>query len=252
MRPGLGSESHDISFSKTGDRAYSAALSQGVIIDSADPARPEITSEYVDPTINVWHQSEPFTFTDAAGNQREYVITEDEFAGAAGGPVCPSGGFHVYDVTGDKVNSPEKVGYWNIDDIRPTTGADQTCTAHVFRIHEAERMMTVAYYNGGVRVVDLAGLVSGTGPGMKELGFYRFDNSDSWSAKTPKISRTGDFYLFGNDINRGLDVYRYKGGGAPSANPGTWLSPAEATALLATRKGAAVSAENALFCVLGS
>jgi hypothetical protein len=249
IRPGLGSESHDITFHKSGNRAYSAALSQGVNIDTADPARPEIIAEYIDPTINVWHQSDPFTFKDAAGNLREYVITEDEFAGAAGGPVCPSGGFHVYDVTGDKVNSPEKVGYWNIDDVRPTTGADQTCTAHVFRIHEAERMMTVAYYNGGVRVVDLAGLASGQG--MKEIGFYRFDNSDTWSVKTPKISRTGDFYLFANDIARGLDIYKYESSAAQSAHPGTWLSPAEATALLASRRGASVSAENALFCVLG-
>ena len=63
---------------------------------------------------------------------------------------------------------------------------------------------------------------------------------------------TGDFYLFGNDIARGLDIYKFEAGAAKSAHPGTWLSPAEATALLATRKGAAVSAENALFCVLGS
>jgi hypothetical protein len=252
VRPGLGSESHDISFSKAGDRAYSAALSQGVIIDTEDPARPEIISTYLDPTINVWHQSEPFTFTGAGGSKRTFLFTEDEFAGAAGGPVCPSGGFHVYDITGDKELNPQKVGYWNTDDIRPTTGPDQTCTAHVFRIHEREQMLTVAYYNGGVRVVDLAGLVSNTGPGMKELGFYRFDDSDSWSAKTPQISRTGSFYLYGNDIARGLDVYKFTAGGATSAHPGTWLSPAEATALLATRKGAVVSAENALFCVLGS
>ncbi len=39
-RPGLGTESHDITFNKDGSRAYSAALSQGVIIDSRNPAAP--------------------------------------------------------------------------------------------------------------------------------------------------------------------------------------------------------------------
>ena len=39
-RPGLGTESHDITFNEDGSRAYSAALSQGVIIDTTDPGAP--------------------------------------------------------------------------------------------------------------------------------------------------------------------------------------------------------------------
>jgi hypothetical protein len=250
-RPGLGTESHDISFGKGGTRAYSAALSQGVIIDTADPARPEVIKSYVDPTINVWHQSELFTLTDSAGNKRDFLLTEDEFAGAAGGPVCPSGGFHVYEVTGAKENDPQKVGYWNIDDARTTSSPDQTCTAHVFRIHEREQLMTVAFYNGGVRVVDLAGLTGGGGPGMKETAFYRFDDSDTWSVKAPRVSRTGDFHMYGNDINRGLDVYRFSAAGAKSAHPGTWLSASEASVALAARpKTEVVAGEDALFCLL--
>ena len=38
-RPGLGTESHDITFNEAGDRAYSAALSQGVIIDTTRSGR---------------------------------------------------------------------------------------------------------------------------------------------------------------------------------------------------------------------
>ena len=249
-RPGLGTESHDITFGKDGTRAYSAALSQGVIIDTANPASPRVITSYLDPTINVWHQSDPFSFTDKDGNRRDYVLTEDEFAGAAGGPVCPSGGFHVYDVTGDKENNPQKVGYWNIDDIRPTTGPDQTCTAHVFRIHEQEQLMTVAFYNGGVRVVDLAGLADGSG--MKEVGFYRFEDADSWSVKTPKISRDGSFYMYGNDIARGLDVYKFDWSKAPSSKSGTWLAGPQANAALAARTSSTpVAGQDALFCVLG-
>ena len=73
-RPGLGTESHDITFNTSGTRAYSAALSQGVIIDTTDPANPSIVTSFLDPTINVWHQSDPVKIGD-----REFLIVEDEF-----------------------------------------------------------------------------------------------------------------------------------------------------------------------------
>ena len=92
---------------------------------------------------------------------------------------------HVYDITGELENEPGKVGYWNIDDDPPDRPTRRhRCTAHVFDIHEDEKIMTIAYYNGGVRVVDLSGLagisLGGTqlvGAGMKEIGFYRVDGA---------------------------------------------------------------------------
>jgi len=229
VRPGLGTESHDISFSPDGKRAYSAALSQGVIIDTTDPGKPSVLTTFVDPTINVWHQMEIITI-----GGRDFLIAEDEFAGAAGGPVCPSGGVHVYDVTGDLELSPEKVGYWNIDEFRPTTGPEQTCTAHVFQLHRKAQVMTIAFYNGGVRVVDLSDLAGYSlganqlSGGMKEIGYYRLDDADSWSAKTPSIRRGKSFHVYGNDIARGLDIYRFDWDAGESKAAGTWLSPKQA------------------------
>ena len=221
-RPGLGTESHDITFNQSGTRAYSAALSHGVIIDTANPGKPKVLTTFDDEAINVWHQSDPFTLKGADGKERDFLIVEDEFGGAAGGPVCPSGGVHVYDITGDKEKAPEKVGYWNIEDIQ-ATGADpqETCTAHVFDIHESEQLMTIAFYRGGVRVVDLAGLA--TGDGIKAIASYQSANADTWSFKAPKVSRDGTFYAYGNDIARGLDVYRYDGEASQSDKPGTWI-----------------------------
>ena len=250
-RPGLGTESHDISFSNDGTRAYSAALSQGVIIDTTDPGAPEVMTSFLDPAINVWHQMEDITVGD-----RQFLIAEDEFAGAAGGPVCPSGGVHVYDITGDKVADPEKVGYWNIDEVRPTTSPAGTCTAHVFQLHEDAQVMTIAYYNGGVRVVDLSGLAgislgaNNPAGGMKEIGFYRIEDADTWSAKTPAIERGKPFYVFGNDINRGLDIYRFDWEAEESASRGQWLSPAEA--LARATAAPAVDADYRLNCLLSS
>jgi hypothetical protein len=223
-RPGLGTESHDITFASDGKRAYSAALSQGAVIDTTKPAAPKIVSTWLDPAINVWHQADPVTI-----GGRKFVFVEDEFAGAAGGPVCPSGGFHIYEVTGTMETAPKKVGYWNIDDVGPTNNPEGTCTAHVFDIHQAEQVMTVAYYNGGVRVVDLSGLA--TGEGLRQIGVYKTENADSWSAKTPHIEANGSFWLYGNDMVRGLDIYRFDATKAESDSGGTWLSAPAALSL---------------------
>jgi len=232
-RPGLGTESHDITFNADGSRGYSAALSQGAIIDTTSPGAPKLVTSFLDPTINLWHQADPVTIGD-----REFLVVEDEFAGAIGTGQCPNGGVHVFDITGEKEKAPEKVGYWNIDDLGPTASVTDSCTAHVFDIHEDEQIMTIAFYNGGVRVVDISGLegvalgeTSLVGEGMKEIGFFRTGNADTWSAKTPEIEKDGDFFLYGNDINRGLDVYRFEAEAPRSKRPGTWKNKQEAESL---------------------
>ena len=200
---------------------------------------------------------DPFTLTDSAGREREFVIAEDEFVGALGTGQCPNGGVHVYETTGALERNPQKVGYWNIDQLRPTDQVDGTCTAHVFDIHEDEQIMTIAYYNGGVHVVDLSGLVGisladqqVSGEGMKALGYYRISGMDAWSAKTPKIGRNGDFYLYANDIARGLDVYHFDAGDTASSRTGQWMSKSEAATKLGRLPRVGVTRRNALICLL--
>jgi hypothetical protein len=253
-RPGLGTESHDITFNASGSRAYSAALSQGVIIDTTKPAAPKRVTSWLDPSINVWHQADPFTLTDSAGRKRDYVIVEDEFVGAVETGQCPNGGVHVYEVTGELEKNPAKVGYWNIDDVRPTDSPTFRCTAHVFDVKERQQLMTIAWYNGGVRVVDLSGLtgvsIGGqqvTGAGMKEIASYKIDGGESWSAKTPSINSSGDFFLYSNDIERGLDVFRFDAQAPTSASPGTFMSADEYARVAATRPK--VGDDYQLFCL---
>lgn len=204
------------------------------------------------------------TLTDpATGVQREFLLVEDEVAGALPTGQCPSGGVHVYEITGTMEANPVKVGFWNIDEVRPTDGLD-SCTAHVFDLHEDAGIMTIAYYNGGVRVVDLNGL-AGIGLGetavvgdpMTQIGHYRIEGANTWSAKTPEIDpATGDFVLYGNDINRGLDVFRFDGEREDplptgrSASVGRWMTPGEATADFALRSPIDLTAYRP-FCLLG-
>jgi hypothetical protein len=257
----LGTESHDIAFSPDGTRAYSAALSQGVILDTTDPGKPKIITSFADPTINVWHQADPIVVGD-----KTFLVVEDEVAGAIPTGQCPNGGVHVFDITGNLEKNPMKVGYWNIDDVRyaPGTGLFGVpapvggCTAHVFRLHPEAGIMTIAYYNGGVRVVDLNGLagiglgdraVAGADP-MRQLAYYYFENSNSWAAKTPKIAEDGSFYLFSNDRSRGLDVFHYDGTNSPQAQAqGRWMTPAEAEVEL-TRLSPAQLEANRPYCLL--
>ena len=86
------------------------------------------------------------------------MIAEDEFAGAVGTGQCPNGGVHVFETTGAMETSSAEGRLLELDTLGPTDQVDGTCTAHVFDIHEDEKVMTIAYYNGGVHVVDLAGL----------------------------------------------------------------------------------------------
>lgn len=214
----LGTESHDVTFSEDGSRAYSAALSQTLVLDTEDPANPRIVSQILDPAIQVVHQSDPFTLTRADGSEREILAITDERAGAAGAAECPGGGVHFYDVTDEE--NPTKISAFANGDLRPSDDPLQACTSHVLRVHPDQGLLTIAWYQQGVRVFDISGLADydgapgfflGSGGGTTEVGFYEFPDSDTWSFKTNKIAADGSFYGFGNDMSRGLDVYKFDG-----------------------------------------
>ena len=219
----LGSESHDITFSADGTRAYSAALSQTLVLDTTDPADPEIIGQIIDPAVNVAHQADPITMKDSDGVERTILVVTDERAGAAASVECPGGGLHLYDITGDLETAPAKIGAWFAPVFTVQDGA--TCTSHVLRIYPRQKLMTIAWYAQGVRVIDLSGLADaaadplanplsiafGDGVGMTEVGYYTMADSDSWSFKTNKIKRNGSFYGYSNDLVRGFDVFKYDG-----------------------------------------
>jgi hypothetical protein len=220
ITPGsLGTESHDITFNGSGTRAYVAALSQTLVLDTTDPRDPELLSKIVDPAIHVAHQSDPFRVQRPDGSWRRLLVITDERAGAAASVECPGGGLHVYDVTGAKETAPEKIGTWFIPTVQPQDGA--TCTSHVLRIYPRQQMMTISWYSQGVRVLDISGLAThegnpldvalGDGVGMTEVGHYVFPDSDSWSFKTNRIAADGSFFGYSNDLVRGFDVFRFRG-----------------------------------------
>jgi hypothetical protein len=86
----------------------------------------------------------------------------------------------------------------------------------VVRIYPDQEMLTIAWYGQGVRVLDISGLADvegsaenvaiGRGVGMREIGHYVFPDADTWSFKTNRITRSGSFFGYGNDLTRGFDV----------------------------------------------
>jgi hypothetical protein len=256
LGPGL--SSHDVTFNADGTRAYSAALTHSLVIDTSDPARPRVVGSIVDPSINIHHQADPVTVDDPLLGRRTFLVVTDELAGAAGNGVCPGGGLHVYDITGDRERLPVKVGFFAIPDTRPANDSLR-CTAHVLRMYPEHKLLTIAWYSAGVRVIDISGLagVSAGLPvdaGMREIGYYAFPDSDTWSAKTNRIAPDGSFFLFANDIARGFDVYRFRGpegaGEAGLVGGGRWLSPEQVLAEARSRVALPVSATNALYCLI--
>ena len=121
----------------------------------------------------------------------------------------------------------------------------QVCTSHVLRMHQDQALMTIAWYSQGVRVIDIAGLADyeppagagevavafGDGIGMTEIGSYVFPDANTWSFKTNKIGKDSSFYGYGNDLNRGMDVYRFVPG---EDRPTTPLEPLDLLGGLAT------------------
>lgn len=259
--PGL--DSHDVTFNAKGDRAYSAAVTHSVVIDTSNPAKPSVIGRVYDPAINIHHQADPITIEDAVLGKKEFLVITDELAGALGNGTCPGGGLHIYDITGELEAAPVKVGYWNAPQasmagVGPTGGDSLTCTSHVLRMYPKQKLMTIAWYNAGVRVLDISGLAGASvgavpeagnvGAGIKEIGYYYFPNSDTWSAKTNKIAKNGSFYLYGNDMNRGFDVYKFDPKATASLDPGSWLSPSDAADLLKPNV-LPVGRDNAPFCL---
>jgi hypothetical protein len=268
-----GFDSHDLTFNADGSRAYAAALSHTVILDTTDPGDPSVVGQIVDPAIYLHHQSDPVTLTDPSGAEREFLIINDELLGAGGNGACPGGGLHIYEITGELEKNPIKVGVFFIPDTSVQRGAGQglggtvRCTSHVIQIHPEEEIITIAWFAAGVRVLDISGLASmpavsagvdpalggSIGTGITEIGYLRFDDSDIWAAKVPEIREDGTFEVYGIDTFRGLDIMRFDLGtdAGAEADPGRWMSPEAHAATVTGLTGADLTqTELAAYCTL--
>lgn len=254
--PGLGSNAHDIWFNADGSRAYVAAVTSTIILDTTDPTAPKqisrIPNEY-----NVSHQAETLEAEIPGLGKRTVLVVADEFAGATGTNQCPNGGLHVYDVSPDVEALPIRLGYFNITMAGPTDVTLGRCTAHVFQMHRSEGLMTIGWYNAGFRVLDikqLAGVSFGAqGTGIKDVGWGRFAQGEAWAGKTPRASAKEPFTVYTNDTIRGFDAWQVDPSGAARRSGDDGLK-IEFTPAALEKPGKAVQslADLSLVCDLGA
>lgn len=264
-----GAGPHDITFNADGSRAYAAALTHTVILDTTTLSAPTVIGAVVDPAISIHHQADPITVNDPLLGTRTFLVVSDELAGVLqGSGACPGGGLHIYDITGDLERTPLKVGAFFIPQVAPPGQvAHLRCSAHVFRAYEdptGRDLMTIAWYGAGVRVLDISGLVGvsfglqnglgNVGPGIKQIGWFYFPDdtgfpntfgSETWAVKIHSFEPDGSAYLFASDLVRGFDVYKFDAGAPQSTEGGNWLDAAAATQLRAP-----AGAETEPWCVI--
>jgi hypothetical protein len=233
---GPGDSPHDITFNRTGTRAYVAAGFGGVtfILDTTAPFEPKVVGRIADPAVNFAHQADPTP-------NGKYLLITDELAGAEGNMYCPGGGIHVWDISNEA--APVKVGAYFIPDSFPSADPGPRpnivgvgpkifrCTAHVMRMSPDGKTLTMAWYSQGIQVLDLTGLpgasagAAGTdaGIGIRRLANWTVSGVDAWSAKMDDRG-----YVFTGDTQRGMDVVKFDRSAARSTAPGTWLTPSQA------------------------
>ena len=191
-----GLSSHDVTFNKKGNRAYSAAITETLILDTENPAKPVIAHYLADPAVNISHGADPTP-------DEKYLLVTDEQSGAAANGVCNVGGVHVYDLTTGPV--PVKVGFYMFSPLNSllatTNSQNLTCTAHVLDYSADGKTFSNAGYAAGVRIVDATSMVGAP----KELASFTAVDADTWSAKSYKDKR----FLFSNDLARGFDVFQH-------------------------------------------
>lgn len=245
-----GLDSHDMTFNEDGTRLYSAALTHSLIIDTTDPTDNAVVGRIVDPAINIHHDAHAVTVDTPIG-ERDYLFIGDELAGAVGTGVCPGGGIHVFDITGGLERLPVKVGAFFIPEVRVSPGLE-VCTAHVLDVQPDQQLISIAWYNAGVRILDYSGLgdlgpaglsvgldpqMGSLTPGIQEVGHFQFPDSDLWSAKVPEVEPDGSFYIYGGDIARTLDVFRYDATVEAQPDGGSWVDPRQALSIARTAGG---------------
>jgi hypothetical protein len=96
---------------------------------------------------NVWW------FHNPANGEKRYVFVGEEGSGMIG--LSASGDIHVVDVS--NMASPSEVAFYHLD------GAG----THNFSVDEARGILYAAYYNGGVRAIDVSGNLSSCSAAMK-------------------------------------------------------------------------------------
>jgi hypothetical protein len=210
---------HDVGVHMGAKLAAAACLTEGQIWDISDPANPVIKRHILNPDIEIWHSG-------AFSNDASHAIFGDEEGGAAATHGCNNvtsaapGAMWFYEVSG---SSPLPADSFT---QRRGQGVD-VCTAHNYNVIPGldRDVLASAFYTAGTGVVDFTdlGLTDPLSPA--EIGYYDAAGIDG---NDPAFTWSSYWYnglVFANDIDRGVDIFRYTGPGTAGATRLGHLNP---------------------------
>ncbi|MDQ3962986.1 MAG: WD40 repeat domain-containing protein [Actinomycetota bacterium] len=200
--PSLPNSPHDVSFSKDGKFAVTAAISHWDIFDTTDPANPQLIWTGQCPGCSITHDAK---FTPD-GNS---ILVGDEAGGGMTFP-CPGGAWYFYDFSSH--TAPVLTGVYEPAEFVVARGHASAggCTSHVFDVSEDGTKVAISWYTVGTRYLDISSAIGATvganrtPTGILECGWYIADDGNSWSSKFHPNQR----YITSNDIARGFDIFK--------------------------------------------
>jgi hypothetical protein len=202
---------------------------QAASFDISNPAQPKLVWEIdMNPPHRGPHTVSPIVYNEVpnfgkAALPRTYAFIVDEAGGAADMAPCPGGvrsGSYMLDITTE--SKPFPVSVWQVPvgnfctkggRFGPHQSAE-TVNGHINRFED--KMAWIAYFNAGVRVVDLSNPYA-----IKELGFYipkTNKNSHPIAKDQPTVIQMNDVDIdhrglaYASDrVGTGLFVLEYTG-----------------------------------------
>ena len=200
---------HDIGVFIEIAKAAAACLTEGQIWDISDPVNPQIEHHVYNPAVNIWH-SGGFTWDG------EVAIFGDEEGGAAathGCGVAPPGAAWFYDPEAPQF----PLGVFVQQRAQAPQG-DTICTTHNYNAVPTKSgyFLNSAFYEAGTGIVDFTDVKDREPspvpePVGTEIAYFDAEDEDGRGEGDTWSSYWYKGYTYGNDINRGVDIFRYTG-----------------------------------------
>lgn len=184
---------HDVTFEIQLNRAYCAGVTDSMIWDVTDPLNIEILQVIDWPGNNIHH--------GLWGVQNgSILIIGDEFAGAAGGPICtplevqPYAALWFFDIS--NLATPIPLGSYQVPYDGLLAGDSALCTTHFGTPIEDSDYFVIGWYTAGTTIVDYSNPAAPTTAAQWHPG----SNTNTWE------SRYWNGHIFTGDTVRGMDV----------------------------------------------
>jgi len=212
---------HDVTVFLPRHLAGAACISESMIWDITDPAKPKVLAHIPNPRNNI-HHSSSFSWDG------KVMVLGDELAGAEVAPGCATGqdnggfgGLWFYDVT-DPSNPVLKGDYRN-----PQMSNSTECTAHLFNIvplRSEKNILVSSWYELGTTVVDF------TDPSNPKQIAYYTPQDPVPGVKDPAANMWSAYWynghVYANNLSaRGFDVFSVRDPVFDTAIPLDHLNP---------------------------